>query len=214
MSKLRFDITMTLDGYVAGPNQSEEHPLGEGARGIHGWALNTKFFNEAHGREAADGETGVNDDIARECAENIGANIMGRNMFGPVRGDWGENLWNGWWGDDPPFHTPVYVLTHHERETLEMEGGNVFHFVTDGIESALDQAREAAGDKDIHIGGGAQTAQQYLKAGLVDEMELHVVPQILGAGARLLDDVGELKLETIRVVETPDVTHLKYRVVS
>lgn len=214
MSKLRFDISMSLDGYIAGPNQGEEHPLGEGAEGIHDWALKTKFFNESHGREATSGVTGVNDDIARECADNIGANIMGRNMFGPVRGDWGENPWNGWWGDNPPFHTPVFVLTHHERETLEMEGGNVFHFVTDGIETALERAREAAGGKDVHVGGGAQTAQQYLKAGLVDEMELHVVPQILGAGERLLEDVGDLKLETIRVLETPDVTHLKYRVVD
>lgn len=215
MAELRFDITVTLDGYVAGPNQSEENPLGEGAMDIHEWIFGLKSFDEAHGRDG--GETGVNDDVAREQIENVGASIMGRNMFGGGPGPWDEkDPWNGWWGEDPPFHTPVFVLTHHERESLEMEGGTTFHFVTDGIESALEQARAAAGGQDVHIGGGAQCAQQYLKAGLIDEMELHVVPKLLGAGERLFDNLdGALPgLEQVRVIETPEVTHLKYRLLG
>lgn len=212
MPQLKFDITITLDGYVAGPNQSVENPLGEGADGIHDWALDTRTFAEIHGRQG--GETGTNDDVLRESFENIGATLMGRNMFGGGPGTWGDDPWRGWWGDNPPFHTPVFVLTHHEREPLEMEGGTTFHFVTDGIESALEQASKAAGGKDVHIGGGAQTAQQYLRAGLVDEMELHLVPQLLGAGERLFDnlDGADIELEQTRVIETPEVTHLKYRV--
>jgi len=214
MPQLKFDITMTLDGYVAGPNQSVEDPLGEGARGIHNWALKTKAFAEIHGDEG--GETGTNDDVVRESFANVGATLMGRNMFGGGPGPWGEDPWSGWWRDNPPFHTPVFVLTHHEREPLEMEGGTTFHFVTDGVESALEQATEVADGKDVHIGGGAQTAQQYLAAGLIDEMELHVVPQLLGGGERLLDnlDGAEIKLEQARVIETPEVTHLKYRILK
>jgi dihydrofolate reductase len=206
-----FWITMTLDGYIAGPNQGEEHPLGEGAEGIHDWATDSKSFNEVHGREG--GETGTNDDILREAFESSGATIMGRNMFGPVRGPWDEeNPWNGWWGEEPPFRHPVYVLTHHEREPLIL-GETTFNFVTDGIESALEQAQEAAGGKDVGIGGGAKTAQQYIAAGLVDEIDLHVVPILLGAGERLFDDTGSApSLEIARVVDTPEVTHIKYRV--
>ena len=214
MPQLRFDITITLDGYVAGPRQSVENPLGEGASGIHDWAVKTRAFAEIHGR--AGGETGTNDDVVRESFENVGATLMGRNMFGGGPGPWGENPWRGWWGDNPPFHTPVFVLTHHEREPLEMEGGTTFHFVTDGIESALEQATEAAGGKDVHIGGGAQTGQQYLRAGLIDEMELHLVPHLLGAGERLSDNLHgvDVKLRQTRVIETAEVTHLKYRVLK
>jgi dihydrofolate reductase len=214
MSQLKFDITITLDGYVAGPNQSVENPLGEGASGIHDWALKTRTFAEMHGRQG--GETGTNDDVLRESFANIGANLMGRNMFGGGPGPWGEEPWRGWWGENPPFHTPVFVLTHHEREPLEMEGGTTFYFITDGIESALEQAVEAADGKDVHIGGGAQTAQQYLRAGLIDELELHVVPSLLGAGERLFENLAgaRVELEQTRVIETPDVTHLKYRVLK
>ena len=214
MSKLRFQITMTLDGYVAGPNQSVEHPLGEGTEHLHDWLFKLKFFREIHGEEG--GETGPNDDVLREAADNVGATIMGRNMFGGGPGPWGKEPWNGWWGEDPPFHTPVFVLTHHAREPLVMQGGTTFTFVTDGIESALEQARAAAGGKDVALGGGASVAQQYLAAGLIDEMELHVVPLLLGGGARLFDNLAgsDLKLEPVRTIEAPGVTHLKYRVVK
>jgi dihydrofolate reductase len=214
MSKLRFNITMTLDGYVAGPNQSVENPLGEGAEHLHDWAFKLKFFREAHGEEG--GETGTNNDVLREAFANVGAWIIGRNMFGGGPGPWGSDPWNGWWGDNPPFHTPVFVLTHHAREPLVMSGGTTFTFVTDGVESALEQAREAAGGRDVTLGGGASAAQQYLAAGLVDEIELHLVPLLLGGGARLFDNLGgsNLKLEPVRAVEAPGVTHLKYRVVK
>jgi dihydrofolate reductase len=146
--------------------------------------------------------------------ENVGATIMGRNMFGPVRGEWGEDPWRGWWGEEPPFHNDVFVLTHHPREPLEMKGGTTFHFVTDGIESALAQAREAAGEKDVALGGGASVARQYLAAGLVDEMELSIVPILLGAGERLFAGLGaDLTLEQLQAIEAPGVVHLKYRIV-
>jgi dihydrofolate reductase len=189
MSKLRFNITMSLDGYVAGPRQSLESPLGEGAERLHDWAVVTRNFRDAHGGEG--GETGLDDDRIAAWREGIGATIMGRNMFGPVRGPWQDDGWRGWWGDDPPFHTPVFVLTHHARDPIEMEGGTTFHFVTDGIESALEQAVAAAGERDVNIGGGAETARQYLRAGLVDELEVHVVPVLLGDGERLFDDLGD-----------------------
>jgi len=211
MSKLRFNITMTLDGYIAGPNQSVENGLGEGGEQLHDWIIKLKSFRETHGDKGG-GETGTNDDVLREAVENIGATIMGRNMFGPVRGPWGKDPWRGWWGDNPPFHTPVFVLTHHAREPLVMQGGTTFHFITDGIESALTQAREAASGKDVSLGGGAKVAQQYLAAWLMDEMELHVVSLLLGGGERLLDNLGpNVKLEPIRTVEGPGVVHLKYR---
>jgi dihydrofolate reductase len=210
MSKFRFNITMSLDGYVAGPNQSRENGLGEGGEQLHDWAVKLKSFHEIHGESG--GETGPNDKVLREGFENIGAFIMGRNMFGGGAGAWDES-WKGWWGDNPPYHAPVFVLTHHAREPLEMQGGTTFFFVTDGIGSALRQAREAAGSRDVLLGGGASVAQQYLTAGLIDEMELHVVPLILGAGERLLDNIGaDVKLEQVRTIEGPGVTHLKYRV--
>ncbi len=217
MSKLRCSITTSLDGYVAGPNQSLDHPLGEGGLGLHEWVFPTRTFRAMHG-DGGGGETGVNDEVLREAFENVGATIMGRNMFGPVRGPWprGENEWKGWWGDDPPFCHPVFVLTHHAREPRPMEGRTTFHFVTDGIESALAQARKAAGGKDVALGGGASVVQQYLAAGLIDELEIHVVPLLLGGGERLLDniDANKLKLEPVRAIEGPGVAHLKYRVVK
>jgi dihydrofolate reductase len=154
--------------------------------------------------------------VIEESLENVGATVMGRNMFGGGPGPWGADPWNGWWGDDPPFHTPVFVLTHHPREPLEMEGGTTFTFVTDGIESALEQAKEAAGGKDVSLGGGADVAQQYLKAGLIDEMQITIAPLLLGGGTRLLDNLegAEVELEPVRVIGAPEVAHLKYRVVK
>jgi dihydrofolate reductase len=215
MSKLRCSITTSLDGFVAGPNQSTENPLGEGGLRLHEWVFPTKTFRAMHG-DGGGGETGINDDMIREAFENVGATIMGRNMFGPVRGPWGLDPWKGWWGDNPPYHHPVFVLTHHAHAPLVMQGGTTFHFVTEGIESALAQARQAAGGRDVTLGGGARTVQQYLAAGLLNELDLHVVPRLLGAGARLLDnlDAANVKLEPIRTLAGPGVTHLKYRVVK
>jgi len=210
MDKLRFNIAISLDGYVAGPSQSEENPIGIGGMKLHEWLLPLASFRQTHGGHG--GEVNASTQVVEEWFENIGATIMGRNMFGPVRGPWGENLWRGWWGEDPPFHNPVFVLTHHPREQLEMDGGTTFHFITDGIEAALEGAREAAGGADISLAGGSSVARQYLGAGLVDEMELSIVPLLLGSGERLLDDVCDLELEQLRVVEAPGVTHLKYRV--
>jgi dihydrofolate reductase len=213
MSKLRFNITVSLDGFVAGPNQSEENPLGEGGLHLHDWAVALRAWRQPHGQEG--GEVNASTQVMEETLANVGAHIMGRNMFGGGPGPWGKSPWNGWWGAEPPFHAPVFVLTHHAREPLVMEGGTTFTFVTDGIESALRQAREAAGGRDVMIGGGASAGQQYLAARLVDEMELHVVPLLLGRGSRLLENVGEgLELEQIRAIEAPGVTHLKYRVLK
>lgn len=214
MSKVRCSITQSLDGYVAGPNQSEEHPIGEGGLELHEWVFPTKTFLTMQGQ--AGGETGINDDVLREGFENLGATIMGRNMFGPVRGPWGPDPWKGWWGDNPPYHHPVFVLTHHPRPPLPMQGGTTFYFITEGIAAALAQARQAAGGKDVTLGGGASLIQQFLAAGLLDEIELHVVPRLLGRGERLLDgiDPRKIKLEPLRTLEGPGVTHLKYRVMK
>ena len=212
MGKVRFDIAMSLDGYVAGPNQSEDNPIGVGGMQLHEWMFPLAAFREGHGEQG--GEVNESTPIVEAMFEDVGATIMGRNMFGPVRGPWGDDAWKGWWGDDPPYHMPVWVLTHHAREPEQMQGGTTFHFVTDGIESALEQAREAAGDKDVTIAGGASAIRQYLAAGLVDEMNISLTPVVLGAGERLLDDLGDLKLEQLRAVEAPGVAHLKYRVVK
>lgn len=210
MAKLKFQISVSLDGFVAGPNQSEEHPLGEGGEDLHEWVLQLAAWRKPHGREG--GEVNASTPIFEKATANIGATIMGRGMFGGGPGPWGEDPWRGWWGEEPPFRTPVFVLTHHEREPLEMEGGTSFTFVTDGIESALAQAREAAGDKDVAIGGGAEVIQQYLAAGLVDEMLLNVVPILLGDGTRLLQGLEPgLRFEQVEVVEAPGVAHLEYR---
>jgi len=218
MPRVKFQMSMSLDGYTAGPNQSEENPLGEGGEDLHQWMFNLKSWREAHGKEG--GVESESSAVADEITADIGAGIMGRNMFGPApelrpaSGGWGDESWNGWWGDDPPYHSPVYVLTHHAREPVEMEGGTTFHFVTDGIESALEQARDAAGEQDIAIHGGAATIQQYLAAGLVDEVAVNISPVLLGAGERLFDNLGDSppQLELEREIAAPGVTHLKYRV--
>lgn len=212
MPRLRFEISVSLDGYVAGPNPSEENPLGEGGEELHEWVLKLAAWREPHGREG--GEVNASSPLMEEAQTRSGAVIMGRNMFGGGPGPWGEDPWNGWWGDEPPFHVPVFVLTHHDREPLAMEGGTTFTFVTDGIESALSQAKEAAGEKDISIGGGADAGRQYLSAGLVDELQLNVAPVLLGGGTRLFEDGagGGLALEQELAITTPDVTHLRYRV--
>ena len=209
MSSVTSQISISLDGYVAGPNQSLENPIGEGGMGLHQWALATATWRALHGIPG--GEHNADAEIAAEVTEGIGAYIMGRKMFGGGDGAWDES-WTGWWGDDPPYHAPVFVLTHHARDPLEMQGGTTFTFVTDGIEAALAQARAAAGDADVSIAGGASAVRQYLAAGLLDELHLHVEPITLGAGERLLEDVGGLTLEPVKVVASPGVTHLKYRV--
>lgn len=211
MAKLRFQISISLDGFVAGPNPSEKEPLGEGGMQLHRWVVALEAWRKPHGREG--GEINASTPVMEEALTNVGATIMGRNMFGGGPGPWGEDPWEGWWGDEPPFHTPVFVLTHHEREPLEKDGGTTFTFVTDGIESALEQAKEAAEGKDVSLGGGASIARQYLAAGLIDELQLNVVPVLLGAGTRLFDDgVGAgLGLEQVASIEAPGVTHLKYR---
>ena len=211
MAKLRSNITMSLDGYVAGPRQSLEHPLGEGGIALHEWAFATRSFRASHGLEG--GETGLDDDRAATWNANIGATIMGRNMFGPVRGAWsGDEAWTGWWGDDPPFHTPVFVLTHHRREPVELEGGTTFHFVTDGIEAALERALDAAGGLDVSLGGGASTVQQYLRARLVDEFEVHVVPLLLGEGERLFEhlDGGPAGYGCVGLAASSAAAHFTY----
>ena len=211
MAKLRFQISISLDGFTAGPNPSEEHPLGEGGERLHEWVVALEAWRRPHGHEG--GEVNASTAVMEEALDNVGATVMGRNMFGGGPGPWGEDPWDGWWGDEPPFHTPVFVLTHHEREPLEKLGGTTFTFVTDGIESAFEQAKEAAGGKDVSLGGGAEVAQQYLAAGLLDELQLNLVPVLLGDGTRLFDDAGAsgLELELVRVVDAPGVTHLKYR---
>jgi len=214
VSRLRFQISVSLDGFVAGPNPSEEDPLGEGGMQLHQWALKLAAWRRPHGREG--GETNASSAVVEESLDNVGATIMGRKMFGGGPGPWGEDPWDGWWGDDPPFHTPVFVLTHHPREPLAKEGGTTFTFVTDGVESALAQAKDAAAGKDVALGGGADVAQQYLAAGLIDELQLNVVPVLLGGGTRLFDNLSasDLGLEQLRAIEAPGVVHLKYRVTA
>ena len=206
---VKCQISVSADGFVAGPNQSEEHPLGEGGEALHEWVVRLAAWRRPHGKEG--GEVNASTPIMEE-GQDAGAAVMGRGMFGGGPGPWGEDPWNGWWGDEPPFKVPVFVLTHHEREPLTL-GQTTFTFVTDGIEAALALARAAAGEKDVVIGGGAQAINQYLAAGLVDELELSIVPIVIGAGARLFEGVGpDLKLEQIRAIEAPGVTHVKYRV--
>ena len=209
MSKLRVHaFAISLDGYGAGPDQALEHPLGVGGMALHGWSHRTRTFRKLFGDEG--GETGVDDDLVAQGFANIGAWILGRNMFGPVRGPWPDESWKGWWGDSPPYHVPVLVLTHHARQPLTMQGGTTFHFVTDGIEAALKRAREAAGGKDIRLGGGVATVRQYLQAGLIDEMHLAIAPVLLGSGEHLLEglDLPKLGYRVARHVPTPNATHL------
>jgi dihydrofolate reductase len=215
MSKLRCHISISADGFVAGPNQSEENPLGEGGERLHDWVVSLAAWREAH--DKAGGEENASSAIMKETLENVGAGVMGRNMFGPVGGgDWGDEQWKGWWGDNPPYHYDVFVVTHHPREPVAMDGGTTYHFVTDGIERALERAKESADGQDVMLWGGADVINQYLAAGLLDELELHVVPLLLGGGARLFDNLGgaAIKLELVRAVEAPGVTHVKYRITS
>jgi len=201
---------MSLDGFVAGPDQSVKNPLGKGGEKLHEWAVALRQWQAAHGREG--GETNESSAVMEESLTNIGATIMGRNMFGGHPGPWDPRApWKGWWGNNPPFHHPVFVLTNHARPPLLCEGGTTFTFVTDGIQAALEQARQAAGGKDVALAGGAKAAAQYLRAGLVDEMEIHLVPFLLGSGARLFDGVGDdlHGLHLVRTVVAPGVTHLK-----
>jgi dihydrofolate reductase len=211
MPRLRFQISMSLDGFIAGPNQSEQNPLGEGGMQLHEWAFALAAWREPHGEPG--GEVNASTRVVEESLENIGATIMGRNMFGG-HGPWGEEPWDGWWGEEPPFHNPVFVVTHHARPPLAKSGGTTFTFVTDGIESALEQARAAAAGKDVSLGGGADVAQQYLRAGLIDQVQINLVPVLLGDGERLLDGVAgaDVRLECVAAVAAPGVTHLSYRV--
>lgn len=211
MAVVRANLTISADGFLAGPNQSVDHPLGEGADSLHDWAFKLKPFNEMHGREG--GETNESSVVAKEMLSGVGATVMGRNMFGGGPGPWPDDPWTGWWGDNPPFHHPVFVVTHFDREPLEMEGGTTFYFVTDGVESAVEQARDAAGDADVAVGGAA-IFQQSLQAKLLEELWLTTVPLLLGSGERLLDgafDAGA-KFEQVQSVAGPDAVHAKYRV--
>lgn len=211
MSRVICHQSISVDGFSAGPNQSVDKPLGEGGLRVHEWMFATNAWHRMQGLSPvpATPDDAVVDAIASN--PNVGAYIMGRNMFGPIRGEW-DLAWKGWWGDNPPYHQPVFVLTHHPREALPMEGGTTFHFVTGGIESALDQARGAANGKDVQVAGGASTVQQFLRAGLLDELFLHLAPVVLGRGERLLDGVGNLKLTPVEVIASPNVTHVRYRI--
>ena len=214
MGKLTLNISTSLDGYIAGPNQTLEEPLGEGGEQLHEWVLGLAAWRERHGLSG--GETNVDTEVVEESVAGVGSTVMGRRMFSGGAGSWEDDPnADAWWGDDPPFHHPVFILTHHPRETVTKQGGTTFTFVTDGIESALDQARAAAGDQDVAVAGGANVVQQYLTAGLLDELQLHVVPVLLGGGVRLFGDGAEtVPLERTRVIESPSVTHLRYRVLK
>jgi dihydrofolate reductase len=200
---------MSLDGFMAGPDQSRDEPLGRGGENLHGWMFKTKYGHQMFG-EAGEGTEGVSNDYLIAGDENIGAHIMGRNMFGPIRGEWGSEDWRGWWGDNPPYGHDVFVLTHYAHPDIQMEGGTTFRFVTGGIEEALERAFEAAGGKDVRIGGGASTVRQYLRAGLVDHLHVAIAPVLLGAGERLFGDLGDA-LEAYECTEfagAQDVAHV------
>jgi dihydrofolate reductase len=212
MTIVRAHMSTSLDGFTSGLNQTLASPFGDGTEHLNDWMFEQAAVRALFGETG--GETGPSNDVFIERAANIGAIIMGRNMFGGGPGPWKqEPAWNGWWGEDPPYHVPVYVLTHYPRASLEMKGGTTFHFITDGVESALAKAKAAAGTKDVVIAGGAHTVQACLRAGAIDELELHLVPIVIGAGDRLLGDLPGMRLEQVRVVPGNGVTHLKYRVV-
>ncbi|MCB1177109.1 MAG: dihydrofolate reductase [Leptospiraceae bacterium] len=218
MSKLKvLCFGISTDGFGAGPNQSLENPMGEGGMALHEWVLHTQFMHETHKemlglKDENTGTTGVDNDYAKKGFENIGSWILGRNMFGPIRGPWKDFEWKGWWGDNPPYHCNVYVLTRHERPALEMEGGTTFHFITDGIESALKKAKESAKGKDIRLGGGSNTVRQYLQAKLIDEMHFAINPVLLGGGENLFKDINLIKLgyELSEFVNSGKATHLVF----
>jgi len=211
MPKLRVhNFSISLDGYAAGPDQSRENPLGVGGTRLHEWVFATEAAREMHGMER--GANDLDDTFVARGTEGIGATIMGRNMFGPIRGPWGSEAWSGWWGDDPPFHHPVFVLTHHPQAAITMQGGTTFHFVDDGIEAALERAFDAADRDDVMLGGGASTIQQFLRAGLIDEMHLAIVPILLGGGERLFDhlDGGPEGYECVELVSSRSVGHARF----
>jgi len=213
MGKVRFNVSMSLDGYMAGSNQSEENPLGVGGMDLHAWVFELETWLKRHGEQG--GVVNASTRVAQELEEGFGAVVMGRNMFGPIRGPWGDDLWRGWWGEDPPYHAPVIVLTHHPRDSLEMAGGTTFHFVTDGIESALERAQVSAGEQDVLIAGGASVIHQYLDAGLIDEFWISVVPLLLGEGEGFLGNLdSSIRLEQLEVIPGSGVTHIKFAVAS
>jgi dihydrofolate reductase len=208
MSRVRISLSVSIDGYGAAPNQSLEHPIGVGGTALFEWAFATRTFQQMHG--SGDGSPGVDDDFAARGFAGVGAWILGRNMFGPVRGPWPDDGWKGWWGASPPYHVPVFVLTHHPRAPIEMAGGTTFHFVSDGIDAALKRARDAAHGQDVRVGGGVATVRQYLRAGLVDEIHLAIAPVALGAGESLLDgiDLPSLGFEATEHVGTAAALHV------
>jgi dihydrofolate reductase len=212
MSKLRVEsFSISLDGFGAGPNQSLENPLGVGGPALHQWAFPTATFQQMFGHEG--GTTGIDNDFAARGFRNIGANILGRNMFSPIRGPWPDDSWKGWWGDNPPYHTPVFVLTHHARDPIAMAGGTTFYFVTDGIAAALERAKQAANGKDVRLGGGVATVRQYLQARLIDELHIAIAPALLGTGESLFDgiDLRSLGYECVEHVPTANATHVVLR---
>jgi dihydrofolate reductase len=213
MARVICDISMSLDGFVAGPNRTLEQPLGDGGEGLHEWVVGLASWRERHGIEG--GETNADSDVVEESVQATGAVVMGRRMFSGGEGAWDDDPnADAWWGDDPPFRVPVFVLTHHAREPVVKQGGTSFNFVTDGIESALEQALAAAGDKDVALAGGASVVQQFLRAGLLDELQIHIAPLLLGGGVSLFDrlETGPIGLEATRVIASPSVTHLRFRV--
>jgi len=214
VGKVVVDISMSLDGFVAGPNPTLEEPLGKKGEELHEWVVRTNYWRERHGLEG--GEEDEDSEVIREASSSVGASVMGRKMFSGGSGPWESDPRSmGWWGDEPPFHTPVFVLTHHAREPEEMEGGTTFFFVTDGIEAAIEQARAAAGEGNVAIGGGANAIQQALAAGLVDELQVHVAPILLGGGTRLFGEGADpIRLEATRVLASPRATHVKFDVPS
>lgn len=215
MGKAKAQISVSLDGYMAGPSQSEENPLGEGGMALHEWVFKLSSWRGEHGEEGGEGDENPSNAVVEAAQANVGAVVMGRNMFGPVRGEWTGD-WRGWWGDDPPFHVPVFVLTHHPRDSFELEGGTSFHFVGDGIESAMARAREAAGERDVSIGGGASTLRQAIAAGELDELLVNQVPVLLGGGERLFDGLSAnaARFELRDVVRGREALHLAYRIAA
>jgi dihydrofolate reductase len=214
MARVLVDITMSLDGFVAGPNPTLEEPLGRNGEELHEWATESEYWRKRHGLEG--GEANEDSDVMKEAFESVGAHVMGRKMFSGGSGPWEDDpRADGWWGDEPPFHAPVYVLSHHARDPKEMQGGTTFYFVGDGIEAAVAQAREAAGEQDVAVAGGADVIQQALRAGLVEQLQVHVAPILLGGGTRLFGEDGEpVKLEATRVLSSPRAAHLRFRVPS